>query len=79
MANAFKGKKKLAAYVTTDNTKFEALNWDESRNYGDGGNTTTEISEDGGMSVFFSGDGEYDESTGLPNQKTAGAVFSNKW
>ena len=79
MANAFKGKKKLAAYVTTDNTKFEALNWDESRNYGDGGNTTTEIGEDGGMSVYFSGDGEYDESSGLPNQKTAGAVFSNKW
>lgn len=79
MANAFKGKKKLAAYVTTDNTRFEALSWDESRNYGDGGNTTTEISEDGGMSVYFSGDGEYDESTGLPNQKTAGAVFSNKW
>ena len=79
MANAFKGKKKLASYFTTDNTRFDALSWDETRNYSDGGNTVTEMGEDGGMSISFSGDGDYDDNTGLPNQQSAGAVFGNKW
>ena len=79
MANAFKGKKKLAGYFTTDNTRFDGLSWDETRNYSDGGNTVTEMGEDGGMSISFSGDGDYDDNTGLPNQQSAGAVFGNKW
>lgn len=79
MANAFKGKKKLAGFVTSDNTRFEALNWDESRNYGDGGNMTTEIGEDGGVSMYFNGGGDYDEQNGLPNQLSIGGLFSNKW
>ncbi len=79
MANAFKGKKKLAGFVTSDNTKFEALNWDESRNYGDGGNMTTEIGDDGGVSMYFNGGGDYDEQNGFPNQLSIGGLFSNKW
>jgi hypothetical protein len=79
MTNAFKGKKKMAAFFTQDNTRFDALNWDESRNYSDGGNTSTEISEDGGIMVNFSGDGEYGENVGLPTQQSAGLVFGNKW
>lgn len=79
MANAFKGKKKLAGFVTSDNTRFEALNWDESRNYSDGGNMTTEIGEDGGVSMYFNGGGDYDEQNGLPNQLSIGSLFSNKW
>ena len=79
MANAFKGKRKLAGYFTTDNTKFDGLNWDETRNYSDGGNTVTEVGDDGGISMYFSGGDEYDENIGLPNQQSAGAVFSNKW
>lgn len=79
MANAFKGKKKIAGYATSDNTKFEALNWDESRNYGDGGNMTTEIGDDGGVSMYFNGGGDYDEQNGFPNQLSIGGLFSNKW
>jgi hypothetical protein len=79
LANSFKGKKKVAAYFTQDNTKFEALNWDETRNYSDGGNTTMEVGEDGGVSMYFSGDDEYGSNVGLPNQKSAGLVFGNKW
>ena len=79
MANAFKGKKKLAGYYSNDNSKFEALSWDESRNYSDGGNAITEVGEDGGISMFIGGEGDYDENKGLPNQQRAGAVFSNKW
>jgi hypothetical protein len=79
LANSFKGKKKVAAYFTQDNTKFEALNWDETRNYSDGGNTTMEVGEDGGVSMYFSGEDEYGSNVGLPNQKSAGFVFGNKW
>ena len=79
MANAFKGKKKLAGFVTSDNTRFEALNWDESRNYSDGGNMITEIGDDGGVSMYFNGGGDYDEQNGLPNQLSIGGLFSNKW
>ena len=79
MTNAFKGKRKIAGYVTTDNTKFDNLNWDEAQNYGDGGGITTEFG-DGGMSmVMISGDGDEGGSTGFPNQQSAGATFSNKF
>lgn len=79
MANAFKGKKKMAAYFTQDNTKFEALNWDETRNYSDGGNTNMEVGEDGGISMYFSGEGDFGDNVGLPKQQSAGLVFGNKW
>jgi hypothetical protein len=79
MTNAFKGKRKIAGYVTTDNTKFDNLNWDEAQNYGDGGGMITEFG-DGGMSMIMtSGDGEEGGSTGFPNQQSAGATFSNKF
>jgi hypothetical protein len=79
MTNAFKGKRKIAGYVTTDNTKFDNLNWDEAQNYGDGGGITTEFG-DGGMSMIMMGsDGEEGGSTGFPNQQSAGATFSNKF
>lgn len=79
LINAFKGKKKIAGYLTTDNTKFEGLSWDEQRNYADGGNTVTTIGDDGSMSIFFSSGDDYDEQIGLPNQQSGGLVFANKW
>ena len=79
MVNSFKAKKKIAAFFTQDNTRFEALNWDETRNYSDGGNTNMEVGDDGGISMYFSGDDEYGSGVGLPNQKNAGLVFGNKW
>lgn len=80
MTNAFKGKRKIAGYVTTDNTKFDNLNWDEAQNYGDGSGMITEFG-DGGMSMIMttSGDGDEGGSTGFPNQQSAGATFSNKF
>ncbi|MFM6970535.1 MAG: TonB-dependent receptor [Sediminibacterium sp.] len=80
MTNAFKGKRKIAGYVTTDNTKFDNLNWDEAQNYGDGSGMVTEFG-DGGMSMIMttSGDGDEGGSTGFPNQQSAGATFSNKF
>ncbi len=79
LINAFKGKKKFAGYLTTDNTKFEGLSWDEQRNYSDGGNTVTTIGDDGSMSIYFSSGEDYDEQIGLPNQQSSGLVFANKW
>lgn len=78
LANAFKGKRKISGYLTTDNTKYEALNWDENRNYGGDANTTSEFTEDGGMMIFSSGD-EFSWGRGFPTSTTGGLHFSNKW
>ena len=78
LANAFKGKRKISGYLTTDNTKYEALNWDENRNYGGDANSSTEMSEDGSMMFFSSGD-EFSWGRGFPTSTTAGLHFSNKW
>jgi hypothetical protein len=78
LANSFKGKRKISGYLTTDNTKFESLNWDENRNYGGDANTTTEFNDDGGMSIWTSGD-EFSYGNGFPRSVTGGFHFSNKW
>lgn len=78
LANAFKGKRKISGYLTTDNTKFESLNWDENRNYAGDANTTTQINDDGGISIWSSGD-EFSWGRGFPNSVTGGLHFSNKW
>ena len=79
MANSFKGKRKLAAYATTANNQFDGLNWEESRAYSDGGNFVTEVDEDGSMMMMYSGDGDYENNKGLPNQQTVGTFYGNKW
>ncbi len=78
LANAFKGKRKISGYLTSDNTKFESLNWDENRNYAGDANTTTTIGDDGGISIFSSGD-EFSWGRGYPTSTTGGLHFSNKW
>ncbi len=78
LANSFKGKRKISGYITTDNTKFESLNWDENRNYAGDANITTEINDDGGMSMWSSGD-EFSWGRGFPTSYTGGLHFSNKW
>ena len=78
MANYFKDKKKIAGYFTQDNTQFQALNWDESRNYADLA-TNMEVGDDGSMFMTFNSEEDFGGNVGLPNQKTAGMVFNNKW
>ncbi|NCI47063.1 outer membrane beta-barrel protein [Sediminibacterium soli] len=78
LLNAFKGKRKISGYLTTDNTKFESLNWDESRNYGGDANTTTQINDDGGIMIFSQGD-DFSWGRGFPTSYTGGLHFSNKW
>jgi hypothetical protein len=78
LANAFKGKRKIAGYVTYDNTKFESLNWQDRNNYGGNLNTSTEFGDDGSVSMYYNGD-EFSNSQGLPNALTAGLQYSKKW
>jgi hypothetical protein len=78
MANFFKGKKKAAAYITSDNTKFESLNWSERSNYGEDMNRVTQVMDDGGVSMWSSGD-NFSWGQGLPTSLTGGLHFSNKW
>jgi len=78
LANSFKGKRKVSGYITTDNTKYESLDWNENRNYAGDVNTTTEMDEDGGMMIFSSGD-DFSWGTGYPTSITGGLHFSNKW
>lgn len=78
LANAFKGKRKISGYLTTDNTRFESLNWDENRNYGGDANTTTTIGDDGSMMMFSGGD-DFSWGRGFPTSTTGGLHYSNKW
>ncbi|PJE47737.1 MAG: hypothetical protein CUR34_04120 [Sediminibacterium sp.] len=78
LANSFKGKRKISGYLTTDNTKFESLNWNENQNYGGNTNMTTEVTDDGGIMMWGSGD-EFSWGTGFPRSVTGGFHFSNKW
>lgn len=78
LGNAFKGKRKFSAYLTTDNTKFESLNWDENKNYAGDANITTEMSDDGGMMMWSGGD-DFSWGRGYPTSTNGGFHFSNKW
>ena len=79
MASAFKGKRKVSSYLTSSNTKFNGLNWEEDRDFNGGGNTVTEILEDGGMMIMNQGDEDFMDNTGLPRQQTAGIFYGDKW
>lgn len=85
MVNAFKGKRKIAAFGIMSNTGKVGLNWQDADKYGGGNNF--EYNEDEGY--FFSssqGDDEFGDNwggtfggQGLPTAWTGGAHFSNKW
>ena len=78
LANMFRGKKKLAAYITADNTRYESLDWNEKRNYGEDLNSSSEVTDDGGMSMWSSGD-DFSWGQGFPTSTTAGVHYSQKW
>lgn len=78
MVNSFKGKRKLSSYVTTSNTQFVGLTWEEDRNFNGSGNTVMEMLEDGGMMIMNQADDEDMDRTGLPNQQLAGAFYGDK-
>jgi hypothetical protein len=83
MANAFKAKRKLAAYGIMSNTGQTNLDWEDAQNYGgssDGMNM--EMTDDGGMMMYFDGGGEDNYRggrNGIPTNWNAGMHYSNKY
>ncbi|MEI9807699.1 MAG: hypothetical protein WDO16_07380 [Bacteroidota bacterium] len=68
MANAFKGKRKIAAYGIMSNTGQTNLDWQEQQNYSGGmDGLSSGISDDGGMYISFEGGGGEDNYWGGQN------------
>ena len=74
MLNAFKAKRKIAAYGITSNTGFMNLDWEDSDKFGGGNNM--EMMDGGG---FFISNGDWNSSNGIPVNYNAGLHYSNKF
>ncbi len=81
MANAFKGKRKLAAYGIMSNTGQTNLDWQDNQNYGGSSGMTTEMMDGGGIMITSEGDGDsyYNGQGGIPTNWNAGLHYSNKF
>ncbi|MEO6915473.1 MAG: hypothetical protein ABI151_07265, partial [Chitinophagaceae bacterium] len=81
MINAFKGKRKIAAFGLMSNTGNTGLNFDEGINYGSSGGLDMGVSDDGGMYMSYSGGGDYEDDygQGLSKAWNFGGLYSNKW
>ena len=83
MLNAFKGKRKIAAYGIMSNTGQTNLDWQDASNYGGGmEGLETGITDDGGMYMSFSGDGDdnyWGGRKGIPRNWNGGLHYSNKF
>jgi hypothetical protein len=83
MINAFKKKRKIAAYGIMSNTNTNGLGWDESRNYGGSSNSWSQ--DDDGTWTMEGGDNDFNDwggqfrGQGLPKTWKGGANYSNKW
>lgn len=74
MLNAFKGKRKIAAYAISSNTGFMNLDWQDNDKYGSGNNM--EMVGDG---FFISSGSDYNSSNGLPVNYNGGFHYNNKF
>lgn len=81
MANAFKGKRKIAAYGIMSNTGKTNLDWEDQNNYG-GGMGDNMVVQDNGDVYFMGGGGEdnyYGGRSGIPQNWNGGLHYSNKF
>jgi hypothetical protein len=83
MINAFKAKRKMAAYGIMSNTGQTNLDWRDAQNYGGGmDGMESGISDDGGMYIMIN---QSDEDNyrggrnGIPTNWNAGLHYSNKF
>ncbi|SDC45192.1 TonB-dependent receptor [Niabella drilacis] len=76
MLNAFKAKRKIAAYGIMSNTGMLNLNWDDQEKYG-GDNDNMQVSDDGSVMMYFGGGDNW--SDGIPTNWNAGFHYSNKF
>ncbi|HVT86467.1 MAG TPA: outer membrane beta-barrel family protein [Chitinophagaceae bacterium] len=77
MINAFKSKRKLAAYGIMSNTGQTNLDWQDAQNYA-GGSDNVQIMDDGGIAIFGGGN-DYNQSNGIPTNWNGGLHYSNKF
>lgn len=77
MLNAFRAKRKIAAYGIMSNTGTLNLSWDDQEKYG-GDNDNMQVSDDGSVMMYFGGGG-YNQSDGIPTNWNAGFHYSNKF
>jgi len=83
MLNAFRGKRKIAAYGIMSNTGQTNLDWDDANNYG-GGIEGLEggVGDDGDVYVNWTGDDNdnyWGGRNGIPTNWNAGLHYSNKY
>ena len=81
MINAFKGKRKIAAFGTMANTGKTGLNWQDQNNYG---SQAEMIEMDDGMGFYMSSNDDFGGGgsfygEGLPTGWSAGVHYSNKY
>lgn len=78
MINSFNKRSKLAAYITKDNTHYQALSFDEQNSFSTNLNMVTQLRDDGTMSLQASAD-EFGWGKGFPNSVTGGLVYNTRW
>jgi hypothetical protein len=82
LINAFKGKRKLAAFLIGSSTNNTGLDWRESQNYGFQ-NDNVQVMEGGGIMITSNSSDDLGTQNyygqGLPESIKGGLHFSNKW
>ena len=82
MINAFKNKRKFAAFGIMSNTGQTALGWEESQSYGDNENGPT-MTDGGGMMWSSGGGDEFNNfwggGNGIPKNWNLGMQYNNKY
>jgi len=86
MINAFKGKRKLSAFLLRGNTGQDGLSWQDNEKFGgDNDNMTMNVDEEGGGIMMWRGGNGTDEEpnvnteNGFITNTNVGLQYSNKW
>lgn len=85
MFNAFKGKRKISAFLLNGNTGQDGLSWQDSEKFGgENDNISMNMDDDGGVMFMWRGGSSDDEpyintENGFINNLNAGLHYSNKW
>jgi Outer membrane protein beta-barrel family len=85
MFSAFKGKRKLSAFLLNGNTGQDGLSWQDNEKFGgESDNVSMSMDEEGGVMYMWRGGGSDDEpyvntENGFIRNTNAGLQYSNKW
>lgn len=82
MLNAFKGKRKISAYLMNGNTGQAGMNWEDREKYGSTDDIGFQMDDDGTM--YYTSTSSEDElmvntRNGFTTNINAGIQYSNKW